>query len=114
MTDTDKLKRLKKEIKRKQFWRETRDSRDYAIDEICDADDYGAEERYVYSDWLREAILALIAENERLVDRVAELEEGLLNMKMAGDALGAGLTSGQAIEILRSEYFARIDNETSK
>ena len=53
---------LAKEIERTSFWREARDSRDFVIDEPCDADDYGAEERPVYADWFRRSVLALLAE----------------------------------------------------
>src|SRR5690606_13751722 len=57
---------LAREIERTSFWREARDSRDFVIDEPCDADDYGAEERPVYSERVRKSVLALLAENAAL------------------------------------------------
>ena len=134
MTDTDKLKRLKKEIKRKEFWRETRDGRDYVVDEICEADDYGAEERHAYPEWLRGDILALIAENERLkdeeslkiaaYDRVsAEIEHSNRLAKERDDAVallrewdraGIDATGGGNLDDNTEAFLARIDTETQE
>lgn len=94
MTDTDKLKRLAEAA---------REFEKFAAGALSCAEYLNAA--------TPKTILALIAENERLAVRVSELDESLLNMKMVGDALMAGLTASQATEILHSEYFARITGE---